>query len=231
MFFLTIHSSGRAKTRAPLTANVSPKFMAYDYNFLVEKIIGAIALDGEVADRMKIVIDECARQHPHPDWAIFSNIDFDRDRAALDSWLPTAFSNPDNGNSSSGLWFGLFNPANVSGEASADVYVAVAPDFDGSSIDWTGGIDGLDAPNYLESVVLAKIYEVAYNSTSGLKNAAEYPLTLAYGGIVAHSILQRNTLPMALQRLEGAAVGFDSGDVLYLGEFVDSKFISNVRIG
>jgi hypothetical protein len=205
--------------------------MTYDYSLLVEKIIAAIVVDGTIADRMKIVIAECARQRPHLDWAILSSIDFDRDILALNRWLQLAFSNPENKLPSSGLWFGLFNPANENGEASADIYVGTAPGYDRTTIEWAGDIDELDAPNYLGSAVLARIYEIAYGSASGLENDAEYPLVLAYGGIVAHSILARNTLPVALQSLKGAAVGFDSGDVLYLGEFVDSKFISHVRVG
>ena len=98
-------------------------------------------------------------------------------------------------------------------------------------MEWACDIDRPESANYLGSSVLREIYEIAYASPSGLGNNAEYPLMLAYGGIVVHAILAKNSLPAALHGLKGAAVGFDSGDSIFLGEFVASKFISNVRAG
>jgi hypothetical protein len=205
--------------------------MTYKYDILFDKIIAAVASDGAIVDRMKIVIDECARQRPHDDWEKLSEIDFDADLPALDSWLQNAYATPADAMTRAGLWFGLFNPVNEAGQASADIYVGVAPEYDGSSIDWACDIEALEPGNYLGSRVLQKIYASAYDSRSGLANDAEYPLVLAYGGIMARSVLAKKSLPAGLHGIKGAVVGFDSGDSLFLGEFVASTFRSNVRAG
>jgi hypothetical protein len=205
--------------------------MAYDYNRLFEKIIAAIASDGTITKRMNLVIEECARQRPHADWIDLSRIDFDGDSKALNQWLQVAFAHANSKEIRSGLWFGIFNPANENGEATADLYVGVSPDFEETSNEWAGDIEERELANYLDSNVLARIYSIAYDAPSGLGNDAEYPLALAYAGMAAHSILSVNDMPAALQGLKGAAVGFDSGDLLFLGEFVASQFISNVRAG
>jgi hypothetical protein len=205
--------------------------MSYDYSRLFEKIVVAVASDGTFTERMNLVIEECARQRPHADWADLSRIDFDSDSTTLNHWLQIAFAHSDNDGACSGLWFGLFNPASENGEATADLYVGVSPDFDDTSIEWAGDIAALELENYLDSTVLERIYSIAYTSPSGLGNDAEYPLALAYGGIAARSVLVNSKLPPSLQKLKGAAVGFDSGDLLFLGKFTASKFFSDVRVG
>ncbi len=205
--------------------------MAYDYSILFDKIIVAVSHTGSVTERMKLVIDECARQRPHPDWAELSKIDFEGDATTLNDWLAAAFAGADPNESRIGLWFGLFNPADEHGEASADMYVGASPGFATNSLDWARNIEELRSSNYLNSSVLKAIYSIAYRSPDGLSNDAEYPLVLAYGAIAAHSLLSENALPAALQGLKGAAIGFDSGDLLFLGEFDASRFFSNVRAG
>ena len=77
---------------------------------------------------------------------------------------------------------------------------------------------------YLNSKVLTAVYRLAYRSANALGNAAEYPLCLAYGAMVACEALESGRLSGPFANLLGAAAGFDSGDLLFLGSFSDGTF-------
>jgi hypothetical protein len=204
--------------------------MSYDYARLFENLIASVTSGGEISVRMSSVISECARQKPHADWDRLKSIDFQADAKAIAGWLNSAFASTEVQRDYAGLWFGLFNPVRQ-GKPSADAYVCAAPEFDRKSIEWTDNINKPHQGCYLSSQVLNEVYAIAYESKQGLKNDAEYPLVLAYGAMVAHDLLSRNILPEPLARLRGAAIGFDSGDFLVLGEFSKRGFVPNVEAG
>jgi hypothetical protein len=176
------------------------------------------------------VIDECARQIPHRDWPRFRAIAFDDEVPALSAWLDRAFGAKWTKAASRGLWVGLIQVMRGEGVV-ADMYASAGPDFDGESIDWAGEVDTAGPASYLGSAVLATLYRLAYGSREGLGNDAEYPLALAYGAMATRAALEGGPLPEALSALRGAAVGYDDGDFLFLGEFADGKFNSRPRAG
>jgi hypothetical protein len=204
--------------------------MSYDYTRLLEKVIASVTSEAPIPERMSSVISECARQKPHADWERLKSIDFQADAKAIAGWLDNAFASTKVQCDYAGLWFGLFNPVRQ-GKPSADAYVCAAPEFDRKSIEWTDNINKPHQGCYLSSKVLDEIYSIAYESKQGLKNDAEYPLVLAYGAMAAHDLLSRNILPEPLAGLRGAAIGFDSGDFLVLGEFSKRGFVANVEAG
>jgi hypothetical protein len=202
--------------------------MTYAYSRLYDKIIAAVDSEGSIADRMQVVINECAEQRPHSDWSRLANIDFNADDQKIELWLGGAILDPTATHRREGLWFGLFNPI-FAGKPTADIYVSAAPDYDQVSIEWACDIEKRHAGSCLESKILKEIYSIAYESSGGLNNDAEYPLVLAYGGIVAHTALLTMAATYLSAEFRGAAVGFDSGDFLFLGDFDNSKFVSKVR--
>ena len=202
--------------------------MTYDFERLFTSIIDAVASDGSPESRMGAVISECEQQRPHDDWQRFRNIDFSADSASLQPWLAGALSDFGAGKSARGLWFGLFNPVR-DGSPSADLYIGVAPQFNALSVEWACEIARPTQDAYLNSTVLFRIYKEAYAANSGLGNDAEYPLALAYAAIAVRDLLRRQGLPARHDALRGAAVGFDSGDGLFLGTFEGRTFIEDVR--
>src|SRR5258708_5019861 len=206
--------------------------MSYDYARLVEKITEVAAADGTTTQRMVEVLEECARQKPHPDWALFSEIDFEADSIRIERWLSTAFGSQRTHNVVRGLWFGLFNLGDDK-SATVDVYVGGSPRFDADGIAWASEVFPVDERNYLGSEVLHEIYRQAYREAKGsLGNHAEYPLALAYGAIVAIQTLRNEgELPFALTSVVGAAAGFDSGDFLFLGTLEQRHFHKSIRVG
>lgn len=203
--------------------------MRYDYKKLLKAIVDAVEGPGSFTSRMTLVIDECEAQRPHPHWSLMRTLDYDEKTAKLRSWIEGALSEQPTGFQLKGLWFGLNNPM-VNGEATADIYVAGSSKFD-EGIGWASETEFFPERGYFDSDVLAKIYAVAYATRDGLGNDAEYPLVLAYGAMLARAALEWLAAAPALQDLEGAAVGFDSGDFLSLGGFENQRFKTAVRVG
>lgn len=179
---------------------------------------------------MLSIITECESQCPHPDWSLLKKIDFNQDVASLDTWLSKAFSEASQATNFKGLWFGLFNPI-YDEEPTADIYVAVKTEFDSEEIEWACEATSSPAARILHSKVLDAIYRIAYGKDCGLANDAEYPLVLAYGAMLAKAALEKAKFESPFDTLAGAAVGFDSGDSLFLGEFSGGKFVCNIRAG
>jgi len=179
---------------------------------------------------MASVLSECASQRPHPDWAQFKALDYSADAEAMSCWLDLALSGEAFEDEYQGLWFGLTNPVR-NGIATADIYASATASFDADSLDWALSPTVNPDECELESIVLRSLYDVAYGADSGLGNDAEYPLALAYGSIASCEALRRFGSRPGFRDLRGAATGFDSGDFLILGEFVNGRFRKRVVAG
>lgn len=204
--------------------------MKYDYSLLFEKLIQEVRSDASFQNRMLGVIAECEAQCPHPDWNLLRKIDFDQDVSSLHTWLVKAFSEASLSTNFKGLWFGLSNPVYSEGPT-ADIYVAASPEFESGDVEWACNSTFYPEEGPLHSKVLEAVYRIAYDNEGGLANNAEYPLVLAYGAMVAEAALEQVKLKPPFNTLVGAAVGFDSGDLLFLGEFSNGKFICNIQAG
>lgn len=181
---------------------------------------------------MLVVIDECSRQKPHPDWKLFEQIDFEADASAIQDWLSLAFDTQEQENAVRGLWFGLVNLSDGT-NPTADVYVGGSPNFDEGDIDWASELAAITARNYLNSKVLYEIYAQAYrDEAEALGNDAEYPLALAYGAMAAvQSLRGDGLLAPGLSSAKGAAAGFDSGDFLFLGTVENGRCNLCIKAG
>jgi hypothetical protein len=201
----------------------------HDIRKLFATIIEAVSQVGDIKPRMHAVIAECAAQKPHADWQTFRDLDYGVDTERLKHWLSDAYRD-EAATLFKGLWVGLVQ-LNCDGKRVADAYLAAAPEFEAGAIDWTDGLKWAGEDSYLNSKILESIYRLAYDGRGGLGNDAEYPLVLAYGAMAAIEALQQPALPFALRSLRGAAVGYDGGDFLFLGEFRDGRFVRDVKAG
>lgn len=204
--------------------------MNFNFERLFAVILEVASADDSFTNRMVRVIDECAAQQPHADWELFRELSYDEDHSRLSPWLSRAFGQGWTHTECKGIWFGLVQ-VERGGEVVADVYASAASQFDPESIEWAYEVHRNDGAAYLDSPVLAAIYRLAYGRHGGLANAAEYPLALAYGALAGRAALEAAPLPSPLLSLQGAAVGYDDGDLLFLGKFVEGKFVSQPREG
>lgn len=159
---------------------------------------------------MRALVDWCAEQRPHPDWAPLRDVDFSAELRRLRAWLDDVLSNEPPDTTITGIYFGLFNPT-YSGVTTADLYIAGGVVSDG---EWLPKVRNHWWPErrYARSKLLAHLYGVAYRSERGLGNDAEYPLALGFAALAAKHLASALPVKNAL-----ITAGFDSGDVLTLG--------------
>ena len=196
---------------------------------LFAAIIKAVNHVGDIRPRMHAVIAECNAQRPHTDWQVFRDLDYGADAERLRHWLSDVYRD-EAATLFKGLWVGLVQLIR-DGETVADAYLAAAAKFEAGAIDWTDGLEWAGENSYLNSKILKSIYRLAYGRQDGLGNDAEYPLVLAYGAMAVIEALQQPLLPFALRSLQGVSVGYDGGDFLFLGEFRDGRFVTDVMAG
>ena len=80
--------------------------------------------NGDPAERMLNVVDQCERAYPHAVWRYIRGLDFSADLNHLHHWLSTLLSDRPPRKKITQLWFGLFHPARSPGpELSTDAFV------------------------------------------------------------------------------------------------------------
>jgi hypothetical protein len=191
-------------------------------------MISLVAAPGSITPRMQKLIDYCAAAIPNNQWTKLRCIDYDAESSSYSGWLADLAAVA-RGQSPKGLWFGLVNPVR-NGSATLDLYGATSPEYDANGLAWAERV-GRSTRCFAGSRVLAEIYSCAYGADNSLENDAEYPLGLGFGAMAARSILEASPLTGPLDQIAGAAIGFDSGDFLYLGEVFGGRFNARVRAG
>lgn len=199
----------------------------YDFKKLFLIISKAIAERGPIGARMRSVIDECAAQRPHEDWERFRGINYDADILKAGQWIAGAVDHDNPAQSRRGLWFGIFTTMN-DGIESVETYAAVVPHFNSGEDNWTGYVRQ-GRKSYLDSRVGKDIHALAYSSDNALRNDADYPISMAYGGMIACYALMNTHLPPELDQLESVMWGFDDGDILFLGSFKNGEFVPIIK--
>jgi hypothetical protein len=202
--------------------------MRYDYRRLFAAILDSLAESGSATERMRTVVDECDRQNPHPDWEVMRKIDFESDFLRAEDWIGEALHRFEGDDKLHGIWFGLHNPI-YEGEETADLYVGASSGFDDASIDWACDLLPVSSSPRFRSHALNSIHVQAYK-TGELRNDAEYSLILAFGAMLSLAAMELIDA-LKFPSLAGAAVGFDSGDFLFLGRFSGGKFVRDFAVG
>jgi len=176
------------------------------------------------------IVTICSRDVPHADWPRLSALDYDRDVASLTSWLTGVFERQPAPFPIQGLWIGLCNPSE-NGKVWADMYVASVAQYaaEDEELSWLWkGKRHYPEDAYAHSASLRSIYQIGYDSGGGLGNNAEWPLCLAFGAFAVRSLLRGKTTRLVASTAPriGVAVGFDSGDMLKVGELTNKGFVT-----
>ena len=201
--------------------------MNVDVSAVFAKIQELVASERLPSACMSEIISICSRDFPHADWSRLSTLDYDGDVASLSPWIAGVFKREPAPFPIQGLWFGLKNPTKNS-KVWADMYVGslaqYAPDDEELGWLWKGERHYPD-DSYAHSSSLRSIYEIAYDGSLG--NDAEWPLCLAFAALAVRSLLRGQTTKLVASTSPriGVAVGFDSGDMLKIGELTDTGFV------
>ena len=175
------------------------------------------------------VIQACEDSYPHDDWQEFRKVDFEKGAQKVRDWLRGLLESEPPSQKVAALWFGLINLVDEHGAVSADVYCAGAESYDPSDADceWAEDCTYFPAGRFANSTSLDQIYRLAYAADTGLGNEAEWSLSLAFSVAALCSTFSEMTsedIPGSSDTI-GLAVGFDSGDLLRLGELTSTGFV------
>jgi hypothetical protein len=179
----------------------------------------------DVAPAMKALLDAASAERPHDDWQRLRDLPYPAGASFIREWLDRTMVEDPLPPEADGLWFGLFTPVYDDGEARADAYVRGCK-FDTVDPDWACRPLWKPRGTYAHSDLLREVHRIAYGTPKRLGVNAEYPSVL---GFVALSIAAwaracaLSGAAVARQRRQ-LVVGFDSGDMIHVGEFNDVSF-------
>ena len=202
--------------------------MSLNHSEVFARIQELVVSDRAVSACMSEIVAICSRDVPHADWSRLTALDYDGDVASMTPWVAEVFERQPAPFPIQGLWFGLCNPSE-DGKVWADMYVGsvaqYAADDEELSWLWKSKRHYPEDP-YAHSALLRSIYQIGYNNGGGLGNNAEWPLCLAFGAFAVRSLLRGKTARLVASTAPriGVAVGFDSGDMLKVGELTDEGF-------
>ncbi len=208
--------------------------MGLNYSDIFTRIEELVASDRSVSDCMGEIISICSRDVPHPDWKRLAALNYDGDGTLDPSWVAQAFEKQPAPFPVQGLWFGLNNPSDGV-KAWADMYVGSTAKYapDDEELSWLWKSERHDPENAdASSACLRNIYEIGYAGDKGLGNDAEWPLCLAFGAFAVRSLLKGQSARLVASTAPriGVVVGFDSGDMLKIGELTDREFVTTGRL-
>jgi hypothetical protein len=197
---------------------------AYDFPELFTTIERLVKSETPVDEALRRVIDYCSRVHPHPQWERIAALDVAAGLSSIQHRVASMLRESPPSAGLDGFYFGLCNLTYGADDelseakTTADMYMTASA-YDNDDPDWACAATWRPE-GYFESTYLDATYRLAYDGSAlQLGNDAEYPLALAYGGLVVRH-LGRSIGPDLL--LGGAAartlvVGFDSGDFICVG--------------
>lgn len=190
------------------------------------KLLSLLREEGETGHGMDSLIDWCAKRRPHRDWRRLRALRWAAATRDLTCWLCRLLLLRPLSSAATTLHVGLFNPIYDERQGPvADCYVSGVSRGRGSD---PGAWKVVWEPSdpYSRSNVLRDLYRIAYANEKSLGNDAEYPLVLAFAAMFARDagcalapLIARN------RRNRAMTVGFDSGDILLVGEAHAGRFV------
>jgi len=205
--------------------------MGLNHEIIFDKIQELVASDLPVSSCMNEVISICSQDVPHMDWTRFSALDYDQDVESLSSWIPEVFERQPALFQIQGLWIGLRHPTR-DGKVWTDMYVGSVERYepDDEELAWLWNCEEYERHYpwnaYAHSSSLRSIHEIAYGVDTGLGNNAVWPLCLAFAAFATRILLQEQSTELVASTAPriGVAVGFDSRDMMKIGELTELGF-------
>ena len=185
-----------------------------------------------IGEYMSCLIDVHARKYPNGNWSPFCSIEYEREIHRLKYvWFPRAiYGQPPARVPVAGLWFGLFLPIRITEqgkETLADFYVSGTKEFciDGNA-DWASVPIYVPEDECANSKVLASIYRLAHVADKGFGRIDYQYLCVGFVAAAVAELLKDFdcSLIVGIEEPVGVAVGWNSGDPLYIGHMTRRGF-------
>ena len=174
----------------------------------------------DVEPGMKVLLDAASGERPHEDWRRLRELAYPSGASFIGEWIHRVVVEDPPPPAADGLWFGLFTPFYDDGEARADAYVHGCR-FDPIDGDWACTALWKPRGAYAHSDLLREVHRVAYGAPDGLGVDAEYPAVLGFAALSVAAWARGAAAAGAsiARHRRQLVVGFDSGDMIHVGEF------------
>ncbi|PAW78088.1 MAG: hypothetical protein B9S33_19880 [Pedosphaera sp. Tous-C6FEB] len=187
-----------------------------------------ISQDGPVSAQMAKLLVHYNQALPATQLAVLQALDYDSELSIVSGRLQTAVAASPPTKTPGGIYFGLFLPGRPDGSIVADFYLAATDEHDPADAEcnWVASLDYFPPDGQACSQVLERIYQLLSGVSEGDRNAAEDVLCLGYTGFVVAHVLNAPDLRAWCSdgRAIPVAIGWDSGDVLRIGELTANGF-------
>jgi hypothetical protein len=213
------------------------------FNLLIEQLYRS---SSNITEDMAVIISDCEQLLPHAGWQLLREIDYETDLQILkNEWLQRALIEKPSDFIIQGIWIGIVNYGTENDEYS-DMYFSAGTLCNDEKLDmnWTHQLQYFPKAGFANSSALRSIYKIAkdigdaesdsgnhYPSTD-FGHVAEYTCCLSYAAFAVKYIFQEvdSTLISNGGQSSCIAVGFDSGDALFLGRLTPDNFDLDAKL-
>jgi len=177
---------------------------------------------GSVAGQMAKLLAEFEPLLPAKELNALRSLDYESELSALTARLQSGIDAAPPPKAPGGIYFGLFLPGRADGSIVADFYLATTDENDPADAEchWVSSLDYFPSDAQAQSEVLERICRLLPGMPEDVRNTAEDVLCLGYTGFVVAQVLNAPCFRAWCEdgRVIPVAVGWDSGDLLRIGE-------------
>lgn len=183
---------------------------------------------GSVAEQMVKLLAQFEPLLPAKELNALRSLDYESELAAVTARLQSGVAAAPPPKTPGGIYFGLFLPGRADGSIVADFYLAATDEHDPADAEchWVSSLDYFPPDAQAQSQVLERIYRLLPSLPEVVRTTAEDVLCLGYTGFVVVQALNAPAFRAwcAVGRVIPVAIGWDSGDVLRIGELTAEGF-------
>ena len=207
--------------------------MNFNFAAFYDQLETEVRASSDFAKSVAALMDWSARQIPHSDWSRLAEFDAAKELAAARRWLPRVLKRSPCPFQVRGVYFGLGEFADRSGVEYADLYFGLMSEYDRVDLElkwvWCKPRHYPDN-SYLKSKAL-KNGGVLCNREStppGLSTPGHICFSVGFAALLLRHVLGKEVFQLLGGTAPiGVVTGFDSGDLLRLGEITADGFQPN----
>lgn len=183
---------------------------------------------GPVAGQMAKLLAQFEPLLPAKELNALRSLDYESELADLTARLQSGVAAAPPPKTPGGIYFGLFLPGRADGSIVADFCLAATDEHDPADAEchWVSSLDYFPLGAQAGSQVLERIYQLFPNLSEDVRTTAEIVLCLGYTSFVVAHVLNAPGFRAWCEdgRVIPVAVGWNSGDLLLIGELTADGF-------
>lgn len=207
--------------------------MEFDYPKFYERLETEVRKSTDFSASLAALMEWGAQQMPHPDWSRLGAIPVDNEIQSARRWLPRVLKRAPCPFPVRGAYFGLGEFADRTGGEYADLYFGLMSQYSPGDKEWLFA-KPRHYPNaaYLKSKGLKEGGLLCNRETTppGLGTPGHICFSVGFAALLLRHLLDKEVFHLLGGTAPiGVVTGFDSGDLLQLGEITADGFVANAE--